>query len=409
MARDFDIIIWGATGFTGQLVARYLCSEFGVGDDVRWAIAGRNELKLGQLREQLASIDPSATGLPLLVADSHDSESLAALAKRTRVILTTVGPYAQYGSALVAACLEHGADYVDLTGETPFVHEMITRHHDAANKRGRRIVHCCGYDSIPSDLGVWFLQEQAIAHFGAPLSDVCLYVERTKGGVSGGTIASMMGIMDSAREPHVRKVLFDPYALNPDGTPRGRDGSDQRSARFDEDRGVWTAPFVMAAINTRIVRRSNALLDFKYGKDFRYRETMNMGKGGAGFGRAQALTFGLGGFMALAATKPTRALMLKTVLPSPGQGPSPTEQEEGFFRMTLIGRGNGRDMTVRVDGKRDPGYGATARMLAQSALCLAQDEEVLPKRYGILTPASAMEGALVPRLSSADVTLSVVD
>jgi short subunit dehydrogenase-like uncharacterized protein len=408
MARDLDLIVWGATGFTGQIVSRYLCSQYGAAGSVRWAIAGRNQGKLEGLRNALASIDPDASKLEILLADSHDSASLAVLAQRCQVVLTTVGPYAQYGARLVAACVDNGADYVDLTGETPFVHRMIAQHHESATKNGRRIVHCCGFDSIPSDMGVWFLQQQAKERFGSPLSDVCLYVERTKGSFSGGTIASMMGIMDSASDKSIRKILFDPYALNPEGAERGKDGRDQNAARYDAQRKIWTAPFVMAAINTRVVRRSNALLNFSYGTNFRYHETMATGKGVAGWTRAQTLALGTAGFMALAAAKPTRALMFKTFLPSPGEGPSPQEQEEGHFRMTLIGRGKGNELRVRVQGKRDPGYGATARMLTQAALCLAQDRDVLPERYGILTPASAMEDALMQRLGAADIAFTVL-
>ncbi len=406
MKRDFDVIVWGATGFTGRLVARYLCEQYGFGS-IRWAIAGRSGDRLRQVREQLASLDARASDLPILVADSADRELLRAMAQRTQVVLTTVGPYAKYGAPLVEVCAEEGTDYVDLCGEPQFIRRMVDAHHETVRQRRGRIVHCCGFDSIPSDIGVFVLQRAAQETFGQPLPNVTLYVERTRGGVSGGTLASMMHVLDEARDPQVRRLLADPYALCPQNGVRGPDGGDQQSVRWDPDRQVWTAPFVMAAINTRVVRRSNALLDYAWGRDFSYREVTALPGGLSGWLKARQLQFGLAAFTALAWPRWTRSLMQATILPKPGEGPSEQDRENGFFRLRLAGRGTDRRLDVICRGKRDPGYGATSRMLAESALCLACDRDRLPDRYGVLTPASGLGEPLIDRLAQADVTFDV--
>lgn len=405
--KDFHVVVWGATGFTGRLVARYLCEAYGVDKTVRWAIGGRNEEKLKAIQAELVQIDPDAAELTVLIGDSNDLASLQAMAQRTRVVLTTVGPYSSYGANMVEACVTSGADYVDLTGESPFIRTMIDAHHEDAEKAGRRVVHCCGFDSIPSDMGVFFLQQKAMEKWGAPLQNISFYLEKSKGGVSGGTIASMMLILDAARDPAVRRVLGNPYGLNPKDGVRGPDGSDQQRVRWDETSGRWTAPFVMAGINTRVVRRSNAMMSYLYGEDFSYREVMSLKKGLKGWWKAQSITVGLGMFLGLSVTRWTRSILQSTLLPDPGEGPSPAAQESGFFRIRLIGTGPSGRMEAVVRGKRDPGYGATSRMLTEAALCLALEREALPQRFGILTPASALGEVLLKRLVNADVTFEV--
>lgn len=407
MNRDFHVIIWGATGFTGRLVARYMCQQYGINDGVRWTIAGRNGDKLQQVRSELQTIDPKASELPLIMADSHDATLLQIMAARTHVILTTVGPYSAYGTELVEACVDEQTDYVDLCGETPFIRRMIDAHHEKAQENGCRIVHCCGFDSIPSDIGVLYLQHQAQKQLGTTLPQVAFYVENSRGSVSGGTVASMLNVMDQTRDASVRKIVGNPYSLNPSDGYRGPDKGDQQSVKWDDVAEKWTAPFVMAGINTRVVRRSNALLDYAWGKEFSYREVMAMKRGFRGWWKAQQLTIGLAAFVGLAWPRPTRKLLTSTVLPAPGEGPSPEAQERGFFRIRLIGTGNAGRMEVIVRGKRDPGYGATSRMLTESALCLALERDSLPDRFGVLTPASGIGAILVKRLKNADVTFKV--
>lgn len=413
MSRRFDVVIWGATGFTGRLVAEHLCERYGVGGDLRWAIAGRNEAKLEAVRDELKAIDAAASELPIVLGDSFDEASLRELAASTQVVCTTVGPYLRYGSKLVAACVAEGTDYCDLTGESPWIRQMIDRHHDAAQEAGCRIVHCCGFDSIPSDIGAFVLQREARARFGKPMHKVRLYVGPTRGGFSGGTVASMMEIVDQARDPQVRRVLFDPYALNPPGERRGPDGRDPATVSWAPDVDAWRAPFLMGPINTRVVRRSNALLDHAYGRDFKYQEYMTLPGTTQGWVMAQAITLGIGAVLTMAAIPATRWLLESFVLPAPGEGPSQQEREAGFFKATMVGKGENEEgrpveVRVRIHGERDPGYGATARMLGEAAVCLAHDRDALPERAGILTPASAMGDALVERLeANAAVTFKV--
>jgi len=402
--RELDVILWGATGFTGRLVAEYLVERSGAGQ-LAWALAGRNLAKLEALRDDLARLDPSAAELPIVTGDSADRASLDALAARARVVCTTVGPYATYGSELVAACISQGAHYCDLTGETQWIRRMIDAHHDEAVEAGTRIVNCCGFDSIPSDLGTQLLQARAVEHDGEPCDAITLHVITAKGGASGGSIASVMNVLREAKDPEVRRILGHAYALNPEGEREGPDRGDQMGVRRDKATGAWTGPFIMAAINARIVRRSNALLGYPYGRDFRYAEVTRAGRGIGGMLRATGLAAGLGGMVGLAAFGPMRALLQKTVLPAPGQGPSREQIEGGHFEVELVGTRDGRRVgTVTVRGNRDPGYGATACMLAESALCLSLDEASLDSPGGVLTPAVAMGGRLRDRLNREGVT-----
>ncbi len=403
--------MWGATGFTGRLVAEYLARVHGVGRDLRWAIAGRSRDKLSSIRDGLVAIDPRARDIPILVGDSRDAASLAPIVSQTRVVLTTVGPYAVYGHELVEACVEHGTDSVDLTGEPQFVRAIIDRHHARAKQTGARIVNCCGFDSIPSDLGVLMLQTEMRARNGTRCAEVKYFAGEMSGGMSGGTVASALHIAEEmSHDKNVRRIVANPYALDPDRTDRGPDGPDQKGVRFDDDLQRWTGPFAMAAINTRIVRRTNALLDYAYGKDFRYSECQSFPEGAKGFFAATAMTAGLGAFLVGAALGPTRAMM-KGMLPAPGEGPSKEARDKGFFvtRLVGIGEGNGSNTAPRllatVRGQSDPGYGETAKMISESAVSLARDD-VAP-RGGILTPASCMGLHLIERLRRAGMVFDV--
>jgi short subunit dehydrogenase-like uncharacterized protein len=402
--RKLDVVLFGATGFTGRLVADYLAQRM---PTLRWAIAGRSRDKLAQVKAGLAGRSPA---LEILIADAADPAALAAVAKDARVVCTTVGPYAVHGRELAAACAEQGTDYCDLAGEVNFIRESIDRNHARAEQTGARIVHCCGFDSIPSDLGVHLLGE----HFnqqGQKLKKASLFVGPMKGGVSGGTIASMLAMLERAgRDRQQRRLMGDPYALIPDrDKDRGPDHGDQMTPKFEPLIGAWTGPFVMAAINTRVVRRTNAITGYPYGKDFRYREAMVFGKGARGAASAAAFTAGLAAFVTLGSTGPGRSL-LKPLLPAPGQGPSKAQRDAGFFRIRIVGESDGNrplKAVARVEGKSDPGYGETAKMLGESALCLALDRDQLEPRYGVLTPASAMGNRLTERLRAAGMTFAI--
>ena len=377
-------------------MAEYLLERYGVDGSVRWAMAGRNDSKLAVVRDELG---PSAGEVPILTADSHDRASLDALVRRTRVICTTVGPYAKYGSELVAACVGSGTHYCDLAGEVQWMRAMIDTHQGDAQDSGARIVHTCGFDSIPSDMGVRFMQAEAQKRFGTPFGEIKYRVKALRGGPSGGTVASLLNAVDEAGDDRaVARILADPYALNPPGQREGPDGRDQQTLLYDRDVGAWTAPFVMAGINTRVVRRTNALLGYPYGRDFRYSEATLMGDGVAGWMKAAATTGGLGAFMLAVQAAPLRRLLERTVLPAPGDGPNRQQRETGFFNIVLAGiLDDGEVVTGRVTGDRDPGYGSTSKMLAESAVCLAQDE--LDVGGGFWTPASAMGDQLLKRLT----------
>jgi short subunit dehydrogenase-like uncharacterized protein len=398
-SRRFDLVLFGATGFTGRLVADYLAKHYASG--LTWAIGGRNRAKLERVREALGIAD-----LAVVVADSSDRASLDTIAIDTRVVVSTVGPYALHGRELVAACVAAGTDYCDLTGETPFIRDMIDQHHARARATGARIVHCCGYDSIPSDLGTLMVQEHAKKAHGVRCGRVKYFAVETKGGMSGGTIASMLGLVEEAsKDRRVRRILFDPYALVPDHEGPGPDGPDQRGVHYDADLGRWTGPFLMAAINTRVVRRTNALLGYAYGKDFRYSEAMSFGKGPSGWLTAMGVTAGMAGFAGVVGVPPLRSLA-KRALPGPGEGPSKKARDGGRFTSQLVGLADGVHVIGTVKGRSDPGYGETSKMLSESAVCLANDPGI-SREGGVLTPASCMGMRLVERLRDAGMTFDV--
>ncbi len=378
-AAEFDIIVYGASGFTGRLVAEYLARQYGVGGQVRWAMAGRSLEKLTAVRDEIGA--PAET--PLVTADADDPASLEAMVLRTRAVLTTVGPYQLYGSALVAACAGAGTDYLDLCGEPAWMRQMIDAHQATAKKTGARIVFSCGFDSIPFELGVWFLQDAAKARLGGPVPRVKGRVRGMKGGFSGGTAASLKATMAAAaRDPAIIDLLKNPFALVP-----GFKGPYQPSGNkpmLDEDLGVWAAPFVMAAINTRNVHRSNALMNQAYGADFVYDEMMLTGPGEQGEEIAKMIAASGGGLGGEGG-------------PKPGEGPSKEERETGFYDVLFVGiAADGRQIRASVKGDKDPGYGSTSKMIAEAAVCLVTEATDVPG--GVWTPGAAMQGKLVKRL-----------
>lgn len=401
--RSYDVVVFGATGFVGKLLAGYLAGH--APPETRIALAGRSRERLQQV---LDSLPGAARGWAVLTADSSDGSALDALAGQTRVLATTVGPYARYGMPVVEACARAGTHYADLTGEVLFVRDAIDRVDAVARETGARIVHACGYDSIPSDLTTFLLAERARADDAGGLRDVRL-VATLKGGFSGGTVDSMRAQLEALREdPSRRRVVGDPYALSPDrpAEPDTRQPRDAGPPVRTPD-GRWTAPFVMAPFNTRIVRRSNALQDWAYGRAFSYGETMGCGRGPVGALTAAGVTGGLVGALAAMAFPPTRAL-LDRVLPAPGTGPGEEARANGWFRMVVdAGTESGRRYRATAGGSGDPGYAATAVMLGESALALALDGDRLPDRAGSLTPATAMGVVLVDRLRAAGHTYEV--
>jgi short subunit dehydrogenase-like uncharacterized protein len=396
--RELDVILFGATGFVGRLTARYLADAAPAG--LRIGLGGRSQARLEAVRAELGA---TAAGWTLIAADSSDGAAMDALAARTTVVATTVGPYARYGIGLVGACARAGTHYADLTGEVLFVRASINRFHAVAADSGARIVHACGYDSIPSDLAVLLLSQRAGADGAGTLGTTTL-VAHARGGVSGGTIDSLRTQVDAVRaDAALGRIVADPYALSPDraAEPDLGDESDPAGIRHDGLVGGWLAPFVMGPYNTRIVRRSNALQDWVYGRSFRYREAMGGGPGPLGAAVAGGLTAAQAGLTAAMGVGPTR-LVLDRVLPKPGSGPGATTQRRGYFRTEVHTRTTGGAHYVATfAGDGDPGYAATARMLGQSALCLALDTDALPAAAGVLTPATAMGGKLARRLVAA--------
>jgi short subunit dehydrogenase-like uncharacterized protein len=394
-----DLVAFGATSFVGKILCRYLWEEFGAQGEMKWGAAGRSKGKLEELRSSLGA---EAGALPLVVADAADEASLRRLCASTRVVVSTVGPYALYGEPLVKACVESGTDYCDLSGEVQWIRRMLQRYELTARESGARVVHCCGFDSIPSDLGVHFLQRQAMRQLGAPCTRVKMRVKVMRGEFSGGTVASVMNVIkEAAADPALRKELADPYSLCPAGSaPRVRQ-PDVRSAEFDADFGAWVAPFVMSGINTRIVQRTNALSEQAYGADFTYDEALLMGRGLKGRFAATAMAAGLSGFMLAAAIRPARAVLERFVLPKPGEGPSPEVQRTGSFDLRFLGRtADGRQIRTKVTGDRDPGYGSTAKMLGQAAACLALDVDKIATPGGFWTPATIFGDRLIQRLTA---------
>lgn len=410
--RPYDVVLWGATGFAGELVAEYLANKSVTDETFTWAIAARNVNKLEDLLQKLKQTTPSMVEPAILVAESFDRDSLRVMARQARAVCSTVGPYAKYGSDLVEVCVEERTDYCDLTGETHWVKQMIDAHHTRAHDEGTRIVHCCGFDSIPSDLGALLVQRHALDTHGLPCEEIRYFLVGVSGGFSGGTAASMINMFEEgANDRDVFRVAAHPYSLNP---PDKKQGPKQLSdLRYGKDEFIdsWVAPFFMASVNTRVVRRSNALMHDLYGENFRYSEAIKIKKGGVlGAAGATALTGGFAAFGGAMAFKPTREALKRFALPAPGEGPSRDKIERGYFKVELVGRVRGETLRATVRATKDPGYGATALMLAESALCLARDTETTGAlgytiKGGVLTPASAMGEVLIDRLNEAGMTL----
>ncbi len=399
--REHDIVVYGATGFVGALTAAYLAEHAPSG--TRIALAGRSRSKLESARRSLPA---TAADWPLVEADATDVQSLRRLAESTRVVISTVGPYAKFGLPLTTECAESGTDYVDLTGEVLFARESIDANHETAQRTGARIVHSCGFDSIPSDLGVHVLHG-AVAADGAELTDTTLVVTSMRGGVSGGTIDSLRTQIDEVKkDSKLRRLAASPYSLSPDRSQEpdlGRQSDVALVNGKDIAPGVegWKAPFVMASYNTRIVRRSNALREWAYGRKFRYREVMSVGSSFASPVIAGAVSAGLGAVVLGMTFAPKQ--ILDRVLPKPGDGPSTKAQESGHFTMDIYTTTtSGAKYRSRVKAAGDPGYKATSVMLGESALALVHNRAELPDAAGVLTPATGIGDALVTRLRDAD-------
>ena len=403
--RNFDLILFGATSFVGQILTRRLVERYGTDGALRWAIAGRDPAKLTRVAAE------TGAEVERLVADAADSAALADLARSTKVIVSTVGPFAVHGSPLVAAAVAAGTDYCDSTGEPQWIRRMIDEHTTAAEVSGARLVPACGFDSVPSDLGVWHLQQLSMERFGEPCETVAMRVASLRGGASGGTMASMMNVMDEASsDPTLRGFLSDARGLNPVDLRTGPISAELRGPKHDNVSGQWVAPFVMAGVNVKVVHRTNALLGQRWGPNFTYDEAMSMGTGPLGAAKAGGLSAGLVAGMGLAAIGPTRRVLSRYVLPKPGQGPSVQSQEKGSFDLRFFGTTrSGSTIRTRVTGDRDPGYAGTARMLAEAAGTLV---ETSPDDLagGFWTPAAAFGDRLVERLEAhAGIRFDAVD
>ncbi|MGF2945871.1 saccharopine dehydrogenase family protein [Mycobacterium sp. Lab-001] len=408
--REFDIVVYGATGFVGKLTAEYLARA---GGGARIALAGRSTQRLRAVRDTLGE---SAQSWELLVADASSPSTLDEMAARTRVVVTTVGPYTRYGLPLVAACAAAGTDYADLTGEAMFVRDSIDLHHKQAADTGARIVHACGFDSVPSDLSVYALYRAVHGAGAGELTDTDLVVRSFSGGLSGGTIASMMEVLNTAStDPDARRQLADPYTLTPDRQAEPELGPQpdlpwRRGRQIaPELAGLWTAGFVMAPYNTRIVRRSNALMDWEYGHRFRYSESMSVGSSPVVSPLASAVVTGMAGATFGLGSRYFRLLprrLVERVAPKPGTGPSAAARERGYYRIeTYTTTSAGARYVARMEQRGDPGYKATSVLLGECGLALAMDRDKLSELRGVLTPAAAMGEALLARLPAAGVSL----
>jgi len=378
--RAFEVVLWGATGYTGRLVAEHLLKTYGAAGDLAWAVAARSASKLDAVRAEIGA----PAGLPTILADADDQASLEAMVKQAKVVISTVGPYQLYGSSLVAACAAAGTDYVDLTGESNWIAAMIEAHEAAAKASGARMVFSCGFDSIPFDLGVLFAEEAAKERFGAYAPRVRGRIRGLKGGLSGGTLASGMATQAAVqKDPSIGALLANPFALTPGFTGAAQPDGD--TPYEDKVTGSWVGPFMMSGINTKAVHRSNLLLGHPWGEGFQYCEMQMLdgppaASAGAGLG---GFDFGPGG------------------LPKPGEGPSREARETGFYDILVIAEtADGRTARTSVKGDMDPGYGSTAKMLGEAAVCLARDVPRATTPGGCWTPASAMGEALIRRLEA---------
>ena len=388
--RKYDLIIWGATSFTGKLVTEYLFNKYG-SSKIKWAIAGRNLDKLKKIRSEVAD-----EKIPMFIADSFDEESLLKFVKKTKVVCSTVGPYSLYGTKLVKLCVENNTNYCDITGEAHWIRNLIDQFHEEAKSKKIKIVNSCGFDSIPSDMGVYFIQNEIKKTYKNYANFIKMRVAGVRGGISGGTYGSINNLLKEAySNKKIFRVLNNPYGLNPKNKMEGMDKKDLRKIIFDKESNSWIYPFIMAGINTKIVRRSHALTNFQYGKDFRYEEAMMSGKGISGLLKAILAVFPL----AMIGLNPNSFLkkIVNSYMPKPGEGPGLEKRKNGFYNLRFyVTIDERRKAFAKVVGDNDPGYGSTSKMLAESALCLAFDK--LPENYGVVTPSIAMGKKLLERL-----------
>jgi|APSaa5957512535_1039671.scaffolds.fasta_scaffold17419_2 short subunit dehydrogenase-like uncharacterized protein len=395
--KEFDIILFGATSFAGKIMCEYLVGEH-IEPNLSWAMAARSESKLQALKSELGE---KAAEIPLIVADSFNEEALTDLCERTHVVISTVGPFALYGDLLVKVCAESGTDYCDLTGEAQWIRRMILKHSEAAKASGARIVNSCGFDSIPSDLGVKFLQQHAQLNFRNYCDKVRMRVKSIKGGASGGTIASGINIYkEAAANPDLQRELKDFYSL----CPKNHDNKAKQrniTLEYDDEYKSWVGPFIMAGINTRIVLRSNALNEVSYAEEFHYNEGSLTGDGAIGEKKAKSSArFSKLGPMLLTIA-PIRAIITRFFLPKPGEGPSPEEQEAGFYDLRFFGSTDaGDEIRVKITGDRDPGYGSSAKMLAQAGISLRRDVDKGDCAGGFWTPAAIFGDRFIERLQT---------
>lgn len=408
---EYDLVIMGATGFTGKLVVEYLIENYGVeNEEFTWAIAGRDKNKLERLRSSFNYIDSNSNKIPTLVVDSHDTISLDKMTSISRLVISTVGPYLKFGEALVESCVKNSTHYCDLTGEVPFIRRSIDAFDVKAKKNNCRIVHSCGFDSVPSDIGVLLLQMDSLKRFNKPCDEVKLYVRSIRGGLSGGTIDSMISIFKyMGSNPDHRKLLKSPFSLNPrEGLKNNTWQPTLKGVKWDDDIQRWLCPFIMAGFNSRIVMRTNAITNYRYGIDFKYSEVSSYKKGLSGFLKAVVMFIGLVFIQISLKVRPLLWFLRKFFLPSPGDGPSKQIRDNGFFKLDIIGSiDNIKKIRFTVTGKGDPGYLATAKMITESALSILLDQDRIPKVSGVLTPAAGIGVVLAERLNDKGFNFSI--
>ena len=389
--KKLDLVIWGATGFTGKLVCEYITNSY-KSKDLNWTNAGRNEEKLLKLKNRL-NIKNS-----ILIGNSNDKYSLEKICGKTKVICSTVGPYALYGTNLIHACIKMKTNYCDISGETQWIRKIIDTFHEKAKKQKIKIVNSCGFDSIPSDMGVYFCQSNYYKENGEYAKEIKMRVAGTRGGFSGGTYNSLTNVIHEASlNKSVRKILNNPYGLNPINEQSGPDKKDLKSVEYDNEAKSWIAPFVMAGINTKIVRRSNALLNYKYGNSFLYSEAVLVGNGILG------KIIGYLSLIPILMVIQKKGSVIKKIVdlfvPKAGEGPSKKQRENGFFSLKFFFGNNRQRYLAKVTGDMDPGYGSTSKMLAECAICLAL-EDTLNENYGVITPSVAFEENILERLQN---------
>ncbi|MFL0811175.1 MAG: saccharopine dehydrogenase NADP-binding domain-containing protein [Agarilytica sp.] len=402
-----DIVIFGATSFVGKLVAHELSQQRKSGDVFTWAIAGRSQEKLQSLQRSLCD----SASVDIIVADSSNIDSLYTMCRQARLIISCVGPYALYGEHLIQACVDTGTDYCDLCGESQWLLQMLSKYQAQAMESGARIVPSCGFDSIPSDLGVFYLQEQAQQYFGQHCEKVQMRVKKIRGKLSGGTYASIVHLIKEVSvSPALRKALANPYCFCPSDHPYHLTQHKVRIAEYDESQQSWLAPFIMENINTRTVHRTNALLDHVYGENFLYDEAIMTGTGRKGRKRASRISYGTGLLLFASSVAPLRNI-LQWWLPKPGEGPSQKERDQGRYELVFIGKASAKGhIQIQWQDNKDPGYGSTAKMLTQAALCLTIDCPKETSSGGFWTPASLFGEKLISRLQKrAGIDITVTD